>query len=108
MSNPAKCKEVKIKGRTFCLVLKEEFLATMRALEDASVNAKEFIEGSIAADLREKREIVGLTQVEVAKKAKMRQEVLSRIESGQGNPTVATISRILRAIKSLSRHSVVG
>jgi transcriptional regulator with XRE-family HTH domain len=108
MSNPAKCKEVKIKGRAFCLVPKEEFLATMRALEDASVNAKEFIEGSIAADLREKREAVGLTQVEVAKKAKMRQEVLSRIEGGQGNPTVATIGRILKAIKSLSRHSVVG
>ena len=108
MSNPAKCKEVKIKGRTFCLVPKEEFLATMRALEDASVNAKEFIEGSIAADLREKREAVGLTQVEVARKAKMRQEVLSRIEGGQGNPTVATIGRILKAIKSLSRHSVVG
>lgn len=107
MSNPAKCKEIKIKGKAFCLVPKEEFLATMRALEDASVNAKEFIEGSIAADLKEKREAAGLTQVEVVKEAKMRQEVLSRIESGQGNPTVATITRILKAIERLSGQHIL-
>lgn len=96
--NNLKCKELKVGGKTFCLVPKEDYLATLRALEGASVDAREFIQSSIASDLREKREAAGLTQVEVAKKAKMRQEVLSRIETGQGNPTVATIKRILRAI----------
>lgn len=93
-----KCKEMKVGKKTFCLVPKEEYLAAIRALEGASVDAREFIETAVASDLREKREAAGLTQVEVAKKAKMRQEVLSRIESGQGNPTVSTIKRILKAI----------
>lgn len=98
MSNFTKRKEMKIKGKTFCLVPKEDYLATMHALEGAAVNAREFIEGSIAADLKGRREAAGLTQVEVARKAKMRQEVLSRIESGHGNPTVRTIKKILKAI----------
>jgi len=66
--------------------------------QGVSIDAREFIESSIASDLREKREAAGLTQAEVAKKAKMRQEVPSRIESGHGNPTVATIKRILKAL----------
>ncbi len=73
-------------------------ISFFRALEGAAIDAREFIESSIASDLRMKREAAGLTQVDVARKAKTRQEVLSRIESGHGNPTVATIKRILKAI----------
>lgn len=70
----------------------------MRSMEGYAVDAVDFANAAIGADLRAKRDAAGLTQAEVAKKAKMRPEVLSRVESGQGNPTVATINRILKAI----------
>lgn len=50
-------------------------------------------------DLRRKREAAGLTQAEVARRAKMKPEALCRIEKGGGNPTVRTIGRILKAIE---------
>lgn len=51
-------------------------------------------------DLRRDREAAGLTQTEVARRAGMRAETLSRLERGRGNPTVGTIARIVRAIRS--------
>ncbi len=92
-----RCKEVRIKNKTFCLVPKEEFLL-MRQLEEGAVDAVQFANESIARSLKTKREATGLTQTELAKKARMRPEMISRIESGHGNPTVATIKRILRAL----------
>lgn len=73
-------------------------MKSMRVLEEASVDAMEFMRKSIADDLRTKREAAGLTQAKVAKRAGMRQEVLSRIENGHGKPTVSSIKRILKAI----------
>lgn len=58
---------------------------------------------SIGRKLRKRRTEAALTQVEVARKAKIRPEMLCRIESGNGNPTVATVSKIVRAIKMLSK-----
>jgi predicted transcriptional regulator len=49
------------------------------------------------------RQEAGLSQAEVARKAKIRPEMLCRIESGNGNPTVSTVAKIVRAIKVLSR-----
>jgi predicted transcriptional regulator len=57
---------------------------------------------AIGRDLRNMREEFGFSQVEVARKAKIRPAVLCRIESGHGNPTVATITKIVKAIEKLS------
>jgi transcriptional regulator with XRE-family HTH domain len=55
---------------------------------------------SIGKSLREMRLAAGLSQKEAARLAKMRPEVLCRLELGQGNPTIGTIERIVSAIGS--------
>jgi len=57
---------------------------------------------SIGRDLKKMRHEAGLPQAQVARKANIRPEMLCRIESGRGNPTVATITRIVKAIERLS------
>jgi len=44
------------------------------------------------------REAANLTQAEVARRAGMRQESLSRLEHGHGNPTLLTLRRIIKAM----------
>lgn len=97
MTTKTRCKEVKIKGETFCVVPKQDFLV-MQMLEASALDAVEYANAVIGRKIRMAREAIGLTQTEAAARAKMRPEVLSRIESGRGNPTVATINRIMRAI----------
>lgn len=52
----------------------------------------------IGRSLRIKREAAGLTQREVARRARMQPAVLCRLENGGGNPTVETIRKVLKAI----------
>ncbi len=52
----------------------------------------------IGSQLRAARLQAGLTQVELAQKAGVRQAVISRLERGQGNPTIALIAEIAGAI----------
>jgi len=57
---------------------------------------------AIGRDLKNMREELGFSQAEVARKARIRPEMLCRIEAGHGNPTVATITRIVKAIERIS------
>lgn len=70
---------------------------------NAVMDAVTFANLAIGEDLLNMRQAVGLTQAEVAKKAKIRPEMLCRIESGNGNPTVSTVTKIVRAIRALSK-----
>ena len=67
------------------------------------VDAVTFANVSIGRQLRRRREEAKLSQAEVARKAKIRPEMLCRIESGNGNPTVSTVTKIVKAIKTLSK-----
>lgn len=49
----------------------------------------------------------GLTQMELARRAGVGQAVISRLESGQGNPTVALVADIARAL-SLAPSFTLG
>lgn len=64
------------------------------------VDAIEFAKASIGRNLKRIREEAGLTQAEVAHLARMHPETISRLESGQGNPTVSTVTKIVQAIRS--------
>lgn len=64
------------------------------------VDAIEFMKASIGRNLRGMREEAGLSQSEVARRAKMRPESICRLEQGKGNPTVATVQRIVKAIEA--------
>lgn len=72
------------------------------------VDAIAYASVSIAKGLRQQRRAAGLTQADVARRAGIRPETLSRLEHGRGNPTVGTISRIVRAIGGERRGAGSG
>lgn len=90
--------EVKIGGRTFCLIPKSQYNRLLHDAEAPVVDAVQFGRKSIGRDIRKKRLGLGLTQAQVAARAKVRVETVSRVESGDTNPTMKTMSKILRAV----------
>lgn len=90
--------KLQVGGKRFVLLPEREYLRLVRDTQKAGTDAIEFARLSIGRDLRHKRKKVGLTQPQVAAKAGIRLETLSRLENGRGNPTVATVKRILQAL----------
>jgi DNA-binding XRE family transcriptional regulator len=65
--------------------------------------AAAYILASIAREIVADRKAARLTQEQLAKRAGIRQETLSRIESGKQTPTLSTLKRIDRAFGKESR-----
>jgi transcriptional regulator with XRE-family HTH domain len=55
-------------------------------------------EKSIGTNIRRRREEVGLTLTELARRAGLTKGALSKIETGKGSPAIATILRIAEAL----------
>lgn len=67
--------------------------------------AVEYSRISLARDIIRDRRAAGLTQAELAKLARTRQETVSRIESGKYNASVKLIDRIDRVLqKAIARR----
>ena len=68
---------------------------------DANGNypALDYLRASIARDIVRERRGLGLSQQALAKLAGVRQETLSRLESGKHSPTIRTVEKIDRALK---------
>ncbi|MFH1108659.1 MAG: helix-turn-helix domain-containing protein [Planctomycetota bacterium] len=67
--------------------------------EDGNVPALEFVRATIARDILRERKALGLTQGQLAKLARVRQETLCRLETGRHSPTVRTVEKIDRALR---------
>ena len=67
--------------------------------KDGTCEALPFLRASIARDILHERRALGLTQAQLAKLAGIRQETLSRLESGKHKPNVRTVERIEAALK---------
>jgi len=52
----------------------------------------------LATRLKRTREAQGLTQVDVAKKARITRQYLYKLESGKADPTVAVFQRLAKAL----------
>ena len=78
--------------------------ARPKADQDGNVPALAYIQVSIARDLLRERTTLGLTQQQLAKLAGVREETLSRLESGKHSPTVRTIEKIERALQEAKRR----
>jgi len=76
-------------------------------MKTVPLNAISYANLEIGRDLKNMREEAALSQVEVARKATIRPEMLCRIESGRSNPTVATITKIIKAIERLSGQKLL-
>ena len=66
---------------------------------DGNYPAREYMLASIARDIIRHRRRVGLTQVELARRAGIRPETLCRVESGKYSPTIGTVEKIDRALR---------
>ena len=58
----------------------------------------EALSGNLAANLRYIRDRRGLTQGQVAKLASLPRSTVSQVETGSGNPTLAVLARLARAL----------
>jgi ribosome-binding protein aMBF1 (putative translation factor) len=106
---------VEIHGERFVVLPEREFLQMRggRARNHTSLPplpprdeegcrpAAEFIAATIARRLVTGRRAAGLSQDQLAKLAGIRQETLSRLESGKHSPTVRTLEKIERALAKL-------
>jgi DNA-binding XRE family transcriptional regulator len=114
-TRPARRNTVTVNGRRFVLVAEDELKRleriaaqadTARAVPppfppaDARGNrpAAEYIQVSIARSIHRQRTALGLSQQELARLAGVRQETISRLESGKHSPTVRTVERIERVL----------
>src|SRR5437870_3099985 len=61
--------------------------------------ATETLRAILAQQLAKRREAAGWTQAELAAQAGVRQETVSRLESGKNAPNVATVDKLDRALK---------
>jgi DNA-binding XRE family transcriptional regulator len=61
--------------------------------------AVEYAQASIARSIVQERRQLGLTQMELARLAGVRQETICRLESGKHAPVVRTVEKIDRALK---------
>lgn len=88
-------------GKTRYVLISERRLRQLvwsQPLPRGTKSAVAFADGAIGSDLRRRRTRTGLSQAEVARRAGVRVETLSRIENGHGNPTAATVRKILHAL----------
>ncbi len=66
--------------------------------------ALDYIRASIAREIIMERRALGLSQERLAELAGLRQETLSRLESGKHSPTVRTVEKIDAALRRCSRQ----
>jgi DNA-binding XRE family transcriptional regulator len=88
-----------IAGRSYVLLPEVEFERLRKEAQDHRGDASPFRGRSIGPDLRQRRQDARLTLSEVAARAGIRLETLSRIENGRTNPTVGTVQAIFRALE---------
>jgi DNA-binding XRE family transcriptional regulator len=89
---------IRVGKKEFVLVPASEYERLRRLATGSEQDAVAFGRRSIGRDLVRKRMAAGLSQSEVAARARIRAETLSRLENGHGNPTIATVRKILRAL----------
>jgi DNA-binding XRE family transcriptional regulator len=116
---------VKVKGKPFVMIEPRE----LRRLEQLAAKAQteqrqsasvppfppadskgnrpavEFARMSIARSVVEERKAAGLSQVELARLAGVRQETISRLESGKHSPTVRTVEKIDQVLQSVRKKA---
>jgi DNA-binding XRE family transcriptional regulator len=98
---------IEINGERFVLIPEAEYEAELAAtlpplppvFPDGTREAHACIRVSIARDIMQERRELGLTQTQLAKLAGIRQETLSRLESGKHRPKERTVERIEAAFK---------
>jgi ribosome-binding protein aMBF1 (putative translation factor) len=99
-----------IRGQEFVVVPRREYERLVgardelpslpRVSSDGSLDAIAYSRASIAREVIHRRQRLGLSQADLARKAKMRVETLNRVEKCRTAPSTRTMVRIERALKA--------
>lgn len=99
---------ITLDGKKYVVIPREEYERLSRAAKlpplpepDAEGNypAVEYARALLARKLILRREALGLSQADLARRAGIRPETLNRIESGRVTPTVPSIEKVERALQ---------
>lgn len=74
---------------------KRKYSSMLSPIENSDVMRR-----SMKTNIREIRESLGMTQIDLAAAADLPQSTISKVESGGGNPTVETLDKIARALNT--------
>lgn len=91
--------EFEIEGKPYVLVAKSDFHLLCERAEGPREDASRFGRGPVGPDLRSRRVKARRTLAQIALRAGIRPETLSRIENGHTDPSVGTVQSILRALE---------
>lgn len=94
----------RVKGGT---TLKEYLASEMKDPEFRRLYADAEIELKVAFEIVKAREAAKVTQGELARRIKSKQQTVSRIERGAQNLTLVTLDRIARALKGSLQVRIV-
>jgi DNA-binding XRE family transcriptional regulator len=110
-NNSVSAKRVMVKGKRMVMLEEAEFDRLMTKADewepllpepdaDGNYPALEYSRVSLARKILRDRRRLGLTQVELARRAGIRPESLNRIEQGRVSPSVRTIEKIDGALRA--------
>jgi ribosome-binding protein aMBF1 (putative translation factor) len=97
-------RKVMMSGKTYVLVPLKQWEALMgrpKALPDGAYTLQD-VRASLANKVAARRKAAGLTQKQLADRAAVRVETISRLESALHMPSVRIFEKIERALKSRS------
>ena len=100
--------EIEVSGKPYVLISRSEYERLRLLAEGPRADASILIWDCFGPDLRARRRQAGLTLAEVALRAGIRQETLSRIENCRTDPSVRTVRAILRALNPGCDRPVPG
>ena len=99
-------------GKSYVVVPRDEYDRLVKASrlpalpepdEDGNYPAVEYARASLARKIIRRREKVGWTQAELARRAGLRVETLCRLETGKVTPSTATVDKLDRALRKSER-----
>jgi HTH-type transcriptional regulator / antitoxin HipB len=99
---------ITLDGKQYVIVPRDEYdrlsrVARLPALpepdEEGNYPAVEYARASLARKIILRRETLGWTQAELARRAGIRVETLNRIETGKVTPTVNSIEKLDKALR---------
>ena len=107
-------RRVRVKGKRMVMLDEAAYEALLRKADlwepdlpapdaDGNYPALEALAAIQARDILRARRKLGLSQVELARRAGIRPETLNRIEQGRNKPSVPTIAKIDRALKAAEK-----